>query len=470
MVEHIRMKLTALLVSLCLGGIGQAIADQTASHERSSEPKLGHFKIDATIPLGHRCMGILPTKSQSISDGLELHGFVLLGQQPPIVVVAIDWCEIRNQSYDEWRSRLAKVAGTQPERVLVSSLHQHDAPVIDSGAQDLLDQVGLQNELFDRSFHEDVITRAELALSAAIEDAQPVTHVGYAQSVVIDVASNRRVVDGSGNVSFSRGSSSGRDPQFQRAPAGLIDPMIRTISFWSQNQCLVEYHAYATHPMSYYGRGEVTSDFVGLARKRLARLDRSIHPIYASGCSGDVTAGKFNDGSVEAREDLTRKIYDAMLANRKGVKKGPVPSTWGFRNLPLELSYSHAAPLQKEAMERVLQDRSMTVEKRILAAMGLSSWERVQIRKQSIGMPSIDFGIARMILFPGESFVGYQPIAQSFSGSVPVLPVGYGECWTGYVPTDAAFKDGFEESWLWVAPGAQERIERVLKDLLAPSP
>jgi len=23
-------------------------------------------------------------------------------------------------------------------------------------------------------------------------------------------------------------------------------------------------HAYATHPMSYYGRGEVTSDFVGL--------------------------------------------------------------------------------------------------------------------------------------------------------------------------------------------------------------
>ncbi len=26
---------------------------------------------------------------------------------------------------------------------------------------------------------------------------------------------------------------------------------------------MVEYHAYATHPMSYYGKGEVTSDFVG---------------------------------------------------------------------------------------------------------------------------------------------------------------------------------------------------------------
>jgi hypothetical protein len=294
---------------------------------------------------------------------LELHGFVLLGQQPPIVVVAIDWCEIRNQSYDEWRSRLAKVAGTQPERVLVSSLHQHDAPVIDSEAQDLLDQVGLQNELFDRSFHEDVLTRAEQALSAAIEDAQRVTHVGYAQSVVSDVASNRRIVDGLGNVSFSRGSSSGRDPRFEQAPEGLIDPMMRTISFWSQNQCLVEYHAYATHPMSYYGKGEVTSDFVGLARKQLARLDRSIHPIYASGCSGDVTAGKFNDGSPEAREELTRKIYEAMLANRKGVKKEPVPETWGFRSLPLELPYSHAEPLQKESMERALHDGSLSIEK-----------------------------------------------------------------------------------------------------------
>lgn len=460
--EHIVLRFAVWTVALYSIAGGQVIAQEV-------ESKLGHFKIDATIPLGHRCMGILPAKSKSISDGLELHGFVLLGQEPPIVVVAIDWCEIRNQSYDTWRSRLAKVAGTQPERVLVSSLHQHDAPVIDSGAQDLLDQVGLHNELYDRSFHEEVLTRAEHALSAAIEDAQPVTHVGYAQSVVSDVASNRRIVDGSGNVSFSRGSSSGRDPIFQHAPEGLIDPMMRTISFWSQNQCLVEYHAYATHPMSYYGRGEVTSDFVGLARKRLARLDRSIHPIYASGCSGDVTAGKFNDGSPEAREDLTRKIYEAMLANRKGVKKEPVPETWGFRNLPLELTYSHAEPLQKEAMERVRQDGSMTVEKRILAAMGLASWHRVQVRKQPIDMPCVDLGIARMVLFPGESFVGYQHIAQEASGALPLLPVGYGECWTGYVPTDAAFKDGFDESWLWVAPGAQKRIERVLQDLLAPS-
>jgi hypothetical protein len=218
--------------------------------------------------------------------------------------------------------------------------------------------------------------------------------------------------------------------------------------------------------MSYYGRGEVSSDFVGLARKRLARTDRSIHPIYASGCSGDVTAGKYNDGSPQAREELIQKIHDAMLANREQAKKQPLLLGWSFRSVALELEYSRVPSLQREVMDRELQDGSLPIEKRILAAMGLASWQRSVERKQPIDVPCVDFGIARLVLFPGESFVGYQHIAQDLSGDVPLVPVGYGECWTGYVPTEAAFADGFNESWLWVAPGSQSRIENGLRELL----
>lgn len=442
-----------LAVGICMDSIAE-------------EMKIGHFQIDVTIPLNHRCMGVLPQKSKTIADNLDLHGFVLLGDQDPVVFVAVDWCEIRNKSYDQWRERLAKVAKTGPERVLLSSLHQHDAPVIDAGAQELLDQVGLIGELFDPAFHEDAISRAEVALAQAIEEAKPLTHLGYAESMVREVASNRRVVDGTGKVSFARGSSSGRDPFFRETDAGLIDPMLRTISFWSHDQCVVEYHAYATHPMSYYGRGEVTSDFVGLARKRLARLDRSIHPIYASGCSGDVTAGKYNDGSQQAREELTTKIFDAMLTNRNATKKIEVTNGWRFRSIELELQYTQTPNLQKDFMLQELKDTNAPVEKRILAAMGLASWNRTVENSKPIDMPCIDFGVARVILFPGEAFVGYQHLAQKLSGEVPVIPIGYGECWTGYVPTSAAFDDGFNESWLWVAPGAEEKIQQGLSKLL----
>lgn len=432
----------------------------------AQNPRIGHFQIDVTIPIDHRCMGVLPQKSKVIVDNLELHGFILLGHGQPIVVVAVDWCEIRNKSYDQWRSRLASAAGTTMDRVLVSSLHQHDAPVIDLGAQELLDKVGLQKELYDPSFHEDVLARAQTALSDAIADSQPLTHIGYAQTAVEKVASNRRVVHSDGKVSFARGSSSGRDPWHRQADEGLIDPLLRTISFWNGSQCLVEYHTYATHPMSYYGRGEVTSDFVGLARKRLSKLDRSIHPIYASGCSGDVTAGKYNDGSEQAREELTSRIYDAMIRNRASPTMSNRPAKWSFRSLPLNLEYTQSNGLQPNALQQELNDSSLPTERRILAAMGLGSWNRCFLDKTPIDIPCIDFEIAKMILFPGESFVGYQYIAQRISKEVPVVPVGYGECWTGYVPTEDAFRDGFDESWLWVSPGSQRKIESVLNDLM----
>jgi hypothetical protein len=72
-----------------------------------------------------------------------------------------------------------------------------------------------------------------------------------------------------------------------------------------------------------------------------------------------------------------------------------------------------------------------------------------------------------LVLFPGESFVGYQGLAQRHSGGIPVLPIGYGECWTGYVPTESAFADGFHESWLWVDRGAEAAIDEALQKLLS---
>ncbi len=43
-----------------------------------------------------------------------------------------------------------------------------------------------------------------------------------------------------------------------------------------------------------------------------------------------------------------------------------------------------------------------------------------------------------------------------------VVSIGYGECWAGYIPTEAAFKDGFHDKWLWVAPGSETRIRAAL--------
>lgn len=426
--------------------------------------RLASFSADVTIPLNHRCMGVLPTKSKKIVDPLEAIGFVLLGDQKPIVYVAIDWCEIRNGAYDQWREGLAAAAGTTRERVLVSSLHQHDAPVTDSDAAKLLADVGLKDELYHEDFHALVISQVAKSLKESLLKTSPVTHLGLGEAKVEQVASNRRIVKPDGRVSFSRGSRSGGNEFMSQAPDGEIDPLLKTISFWNNDRPLLALHAYATHPMSYYGQGEVSADFVGLARRKMQKEFPSVLQIYASGCSGDVTAGKYNNGSRQSRIELTNRIYQGMQKSWEATKKVPLQQA-DFKCVELALDYYDHHELKQEHLEKVLKNQSVRTEDRILAAMSLASLQRVE-RGQQIDFPCIDFGAAQLVLFPGESFVGYQLMAQQMRPDSFVFSIGYGECWPGYVPMNRSFADHFHDKWLWVGPGSENRIREALKSVL----
>ena len=452
-----------LFLSMILFTYYDSVAAETKT---GNQFRLASFRADVTIPIGHRCMGVLPTKSKTIRDRLYANGFILTGAQQPIVLCAVDWCEIRNGAYDQWRDALASSVGTTRERVLVCSLHQHDAPVIDTEAAKLLSEVGLEGELYDVAFHDRIVARVARAASDELENAIAITHLGIGQARVDRIASNRRVVLKNGTITFGRSSRSANNEEYSTAPDGEIDPFLKTISFWQDDQPILALHAYATHPMSYYGFGEVSSDFVGLARDQRQRDDFSVRQIYVSGCSGDVTAGKYNDGTVESRLTLTRRLYQAMVAAWKNTKRTPLTRV-AFRNSKLELDFHHDVSLTESALVTELGKTSNKVESRILAAMGLSSRRRVG-RGQLIDVPCIDFGQASIILFPGESFVGYQRMAQEMTPNSFVLAIGYGECWPGYVPTEAAFRDSFRDKWLWVAPGSETRLKRAMRDVLLP--
>src|SRR3954451_7309615 len=96
---------TILTIGLSLLIAGFAAAqDQTIG--------LAIFSADVTPPVGHPCMGGGIKPVESIDDPLFAHGFVLLGAADPVVYVAIDWCEIRNDAYERWRQVLADAAGT----------------------------------------------------------------------------------------------------------------------------------------------------------------------------------------------------------------------------------------------------------------------------------------------------------------------------------------------------------------------
>ena len=97
--------------------------------------------------------------------------------------------------------------------------------------------------------------------------------------------------------------------------------------------------------------------------------------------------------------------------------------------------------------------------------MGLSTRQRIAAGR-TIDVPSVDFGPAQIVLLPGESFVGYQRMAQRIRPDSFVMTIGYGECWPGYIPTAPAFDENFGQSWRWVASGSERRIRAALQQVL----
>ena len=116
----------------------------------NAQLRVGLFDIDATPPVGSRMAYDPVTNAWDL--GLRARGVVVLGSDRPVVLCAVDWIGIGNEGHDAFRRQLAAAAGTTVERVSVHSLHQHDAPECDFGAEAILREAGVSPWNYDGTF------------------------------------------------------------------------------------------------------------------------------------------------------------------------------------------------------------------------------------------------------------------------------------------------------------------------------
>jgi hypothetical protein len=426
--------------------------------------RLATFSADVTPPLGHPLMGGGIAPARESLDPLFARGFVLSGAGKPVVLAALDWCEIRNDAFDRWRAALAEAADTEPRRVLVTSLHQHDAPIADLAAQRLLDAQHAEGRICDPDFHERAVRGVARAVREGLKSTRRVTHVGTGQAKVEKVASNRRYVRADGRPAFDRMSTT-RDTAIRDQPEGLIDPWLKTLSFWDGDQPVLALSCYATHPMSFYGRGGVSADFVGLARQRRQDERPDVFQVYVTGCSGNVTAGKYNDGSPANRPVLAGRLHRAMVETWAATERSPIQRV-EFRTTPLRLEPRDGPGFTVgDLKQRLATDPKPFGQ--CLAALGLA-WRARADAGHTIDVPVLDLGGAQFLLLPGESYVEYQLLAQRVRPDAFVVTMGYGEAGTGYIPTDRHFaeRDSNLDDWCWVAPGSEARMARAIEAAL----
>jgi hypothetical protein len=469
---------------VCLAFAGLAIcraaatADEISAHDSL---RISVFQVDATPPLGTPVAYALARK---IEDPLTARGVVLQGIGKPIVLCAVDWISIANGGHDVWRKSLADAAGTSVDRVAVHVLHQHDGVRCDFTAEELLAQQDLAGKRFDVLLVRKTIASAAQAVKESLGKAQPVTHLGVGEARVEKVASNRRILGPDGRVAIARSSSyripepilsrlaaeakrqgyelsASRVEEALAAPEGVIDPLLRMLTFYSNEQPLVSLSYYATHPQSYFGKGDVTAEFVGLARAQQEQARGGLALVHFNGASGNVAAGKYNDGTPEARVALTSRMSDAMRRAWEATKKAPLSAAeCDWRVQPVRLPV--ASHLDADKLRAVLADTGAAESDRLAAAGKLAFTLRAE-HGDPLELSCLKLGNVYVLHMPGELFVEYQLAAQQMLPDATVCMAAYGDCGAGYIGTEIAYSQGGYETQPSSSNTAPQ-VERVLMD------
>lgn len=430
----------------------------------NGELQIAPFRYDVTPPEGHPLCGGWIAPVRAVEDPLEAIGFVILGAGAPIVICAVDWTGLLNEAHIRWRTALAEAAGTTPERVAVQCVHQHDAPFACLASEKLIAEQNAGLTVLNPVFFEECLSRGKTAVKEALDKARPLTHVASGEARVDRIAGNRRVDIGpDGKIARMRGSSC-RVPELIALPEGLIDPQLKTVAFYSGDEKIAACHYYATHPMSHYGKGQVSSDFVGLARKRLQAAEAECTHLYFTGCAGNIGAGKYNDGSPEARIELTNRLHSAMVAAGEKLRPTPLKKvSWATHDLLPEVN-----PAFTEADELAqVRNAANSPANRIRPAMRVSWIRRIEAGTPVV-LSALHLDEITLMHLPAESFVEYQLRAQALAPDRFVATAAYGDGGTWYLPTKEAFPlGGYEVSVANSAPETDDLLGSGMRDLLA---
>jgi hypothetical protein len=201
--------------------------------------------------------------------------------------------------------------------------------------------------------------------------------------------------------------------------------------------------------MTYYGQGDVSADFVGVARAAWQKTSPDVPHVWLSGCSGDTMAGKYNDGDPANRPVLGARLFAAMREAWSRTDRRPLRQMT-FRKGAMNLVPRKSAGFSHEDMLKKLGDASSPYLPRAEAALGLSWLARCD-QGRAIDVPAVDFGGAHLVLLPAESFVQYQLWAQEMRPDSFVVTAGFGECAPGYIPTAQAASEGYDDHYSWIA-------------------
>lgn len=452
-----------LIVGLIALGFLYVPSESSADDELRIAP----FSVDITPPLRQPVgLGFIPVMT-TVEHPLLARGILLKDAGVSCVICTLDWMEAHNESYDFLREAIGEAAGVPASHVALQSLHQHTAPAICATAQRLQLEETDPRRIASAEYLLDTSKKIAEAVRKCQDNWQTVTSIGTGKAKVDRVASNRRIARADGSIQV-RGSNTKSAPELRELEEGLIDPWVRTVSFEGSDGAIAQVHYYASHPQSFYGDARLSYDVPGIIRENIERAGGTFQ-LYVTGCGGDVAFGKYNDGSVEARTEITSRLQAGIEESIASLKQHPVgPMQWSVE--PVRFPFRTDGEFSEAASRRTLRDPNASEAQQRKAGIALAWIERAR-SDWPVELSCLSIGPVQMLHLPGEPFVQFQLAAQKMRPDHFVCVAGYGDCGMGYIGGDRIFTDrgGYEQTYAFTGP-CEQLYMTAIKKLLIESP
>lgn len=207
----------------------------------------------------------------------------------------------------------------------------------------------------------------------------------------------------------------------------------------------------------------MSSDFTGLARKQRQREQPDCMHVYFTGCAGNISAGKYDDGSHPLRQVLADRIHAGIVRSENSLQRAELN---GAAWRTMEILPPPRDSLSAEALASQIDNKQNSVVNRNRPSYMLS-WLRRLEKRTPIVLSSLQLGDIRLLHLPAECFIQYQLRAQQLRPKEFVATAAYGDGGPWYIPIREEYAaGGYEVSVAFCDPEIDTLLSKGMQTLL----
>ena len=280
--------------------------------------KCGFGERMITPPLGTPCSLGVDDEAEEIFDDIYTRVICLKEKNKILFIISAEVIGLSIEDIADVKEAISKAIGIKSFQIVVHTTHTHQAP---NARYHLVFAINKDGYLaISEEYYHYFLEQNSVAAKQALENMAELDSVGYGESEVQKIESNRRIItpDGKLIMRYSRPPE-----ELKRYPEGHIDPKVRCLILRRKGAKDVVWINYHGHPTATGGdEGPyVTGDFPGWAIHLLKGEIPQDEYIYMTGPHGNLNPGKYITGDPKKIEDR-KKDRDRMgkiLA--EGIKK-----------------------------------------------------------------------------------------------------------------------------------------------------